>query len=365
MSILSRWLSASLGILLFCSLCSRANAGLVQVSGAKFPNSSTEGLRPVLSSAWVPEDNKDLGGFNELLPYVTPSPHQENAGTCLFMSLTGIAQWWLRHDNNITTFKPDDNFDLSARWWINQSSEKVFIGEIDNWYTDTISMFNKVGAVLNRDYRFTKGWFTGDKYEDIRATTAGAPGATYGTKINWVNQTQGLKLQIIPLPHFEKTILLSNAEKNPWAIGAAPTDIAESVKAALRIYRAPVQVVYNHQGYWHSVAIMGYNDDLSIGECPFIKESLNSFDQDPTTKKQAYKAALRKSLLRTHGCGERGVFYVRDSIYHDPDGALYHYDFSNPAGDKPYSKTIILREYDWLIHLANHITVITASPQTH
>src|SRR4051812_43128067 len=33
-----------------------------------------------------------LGGFNELIPYVLASPDQEDAGSCLYMAITGLAE---------------------------------------------------------------------------------------------------------------------------------------------------------------------------------------------------------------------------------------------------------------------------------
>ena len=98
-----------------------------------------------------------------------------------------------------------------------------------------------------------------------------------------------------------------------------------------------------------------------------MTEALSTFDEGKrnqlvvwANKNAQYKMDLLASLQRTNGCSQKGVFYVRDSIYRDPTGPVYHYDFANPAADKNYSKRIILREYDWLTHLSNHVNVITA-----
>lgn len=359
-----------------------SHAELIQIQGQKFPNSLNEGTLPVLSSALAPSNPEDLGGFNELLAYVTPSPDQEEAGTCLFMSLTGVAEWWLRRLNNVTEFHPDDDYDLSERWWINNSLWLEHTKRIENWNTDTIYMFNSTHSVLNRDYRFTKGWYL-DSENGIKPTKPNAKGAVYDTGYNWFDASDRVKPSTkIKLPKFSRKVLYEDPEENPWAIGKAPADIVDQVRTALAEQKAPVQVIYNHQGYWHSVYVIGFDDEADIGECPFIKESLSELQKEsekslteaetaPNKEEKAklkarskrmlrYKKEINASLAKTKGCTNKGVFYVRDSQYSDPSEPLYRYDLKNPSADKPYSKRIILREYDWLTHLANNVVVITA-----
>lgn len=353
-----------------------AHAKLIQVQGLKTSNSENEGPLSVKSDAFAPESIEELGGFNELLPYVSPSPDQEDGGTCLFMSTTGLAEWFLRKHNQVAQFQPDDDYNLSPRWWIHQAEESQNRQLIENWYTDTILIFNQSGSVLNRDYRFAKAWFTTIAPNQYQAATAQTPNAMYGTKINWVDGRVASKYRQVSLPRLKRQILLTHPQKNPWSIGEAPLNIVDQVKAALLTNKSPVQVVYNHLGFWHSVFIVGFDEELSIGPCPFIQQSLKSFGE-PTSlealqnksaaslkmwngKKAKYKQSLTASLQRTQGCSTKGVFYVRDSIYQDPTAPLYQYDLLNPAADRPYTKKVVLREYDWLIHLANHVTAITS-----
>ena len=52
------------------------------------------------------------------------------------------------------------------------------------------------------------------------------------------------------------------------------------------------------------------------------------------------------------GCTDKGVFYVRDSIY---DGTSQEptYNYGNGYSDR-YSQRIRTRSYNWIKYLANH-----------
>lgn len=350
------------------------------IEGRKFPNSPSEGVVAIATNGVVPLG--PLGGFNELLPFVTPSPDQEDAGTCLYMSLTGVAEWWLHRLSGTRAFIPDGALDLSERWWVNQSAGEERINSIDNAFNDTILMYNEAPGVLNRDYRFTKGWYTEDAEEELHPAPPRAPNAQYGTQFNWIDETAKVKPPTFALPKFAREIILQGKEEDPWEIGAAPADIVARVKDSLRTQKAPVQVVYNHSGYWHSVYIIGYDEEARIGDCPFtkgvLKEMKSEADsaakeagetKDPKLREEALKKEKKyrayemtlASSLATKGCGQKGVFYVRDSIYSDPSEPVYRFDLNDRSGDSPYSKRIVLRELDWIRHLANHVTVITAT----
>lgn len=61
------------------------------VSGLKFPNSHIEGVAPVWSQAMAADVGaQKLPGFSELTNYILPSPDQEDAGTCYYMSLLAL-----------------------------------------------------------------------------------------------------------------------------------------------------------------------------------------------------------------------------------------------------------------------------------
>ena len=74
----------------------------------------------------------ELQGFNELVPYVLPSPQQEDAGSCLYMSLTGIAEWWLARLNPAVSRRPNGPLDLSERHLINISENKKYQKNVQN-----------------------------------------------------------------------------------------------------------------------------------------------------------------------------------------------------------------------------------------
>lgn len=366
-------------LIIFLSSFGQAQSKYYSVFGTKYPNSISEGTTPVTSQAMAPADPYQLGGYNELIPYVTASPDQEEAGTCLFMSLTGAVEWWLHRIYN-QKFIPDGPLDLSERWWVNLSTYDKHTEKIKNWNTDTIYLFNSSAGVLNRDYRFTMGWYVEGKDDFIPATSQ-TPGAIYDAGYNWIDDTAKVKGHFVRLPTFSRKVLYADPQEDPWEMGKAPSTIVERVKQALVEEKSPVQVIYNHQGYWHSVIVLGFDDDAPTYNCPFVHESFEVFQKEEQTARQdaektrsprkrdelisrankmrLYNNKLKKAFDKT-GCQPTGVFYVRDSQYSDPTEPLYTYDFSNLQGAKPYSKRIILREYEWLQTMANNVVIIKA-----
>jgi hypothetical protein len=358
---------------------------LRQLKGLKFPNTISEGTEPVASSVWAPQDPYSLGGFNELIPYITAAPDQEEANSCLYMSLTGIAEFWLMRSQNNTRFDMDGDFDLSERWWMNQSVYTDNLKRVNNAYTDTIYLFNEEKSAFNRDYRFTKGWYKETKDDDIVKAKPGAPGAKYDAVYNWFDDTDKVKKRdLITLPKFYRDVIYKDSEENPWNIGEAPANIVEKIKESLVKYKSPVHVIYNHQGYWHAVVILGFDDNMNSNNCPFVKESQDSFQEEAdksrlraqqaksesekqdhlkrARKFDRYKRELTTSFNKNGGCKPEGVFYVRDSQYSDPTEPMYHYDLNNPSADTHLSKRIIFREYAWAQNMINHATSISIYP---
>jgi hypothetical protein len=341
---------------------------LKQVRGIKFPNSPKEGTQPILSNAIAPVRVQDLRGFNQLLPFVTPSPDQEDVNSCMLMSLTGIVEWWVHRANNQTRFVQNGPFDLSERWWMNLSTKERYTDQVSYWFTDAIYLFNSAPAASNREYPFKKGWYV-ETEEDIYPARPGQQKATYGGRYNWIDETNKVKGPFIKTPTLGRKVLLRNPEENPWAIGEAPEDIVQKVIAAFQKYQSPIQVIYNHEGYWHAVYVIGYDENMSSMNCPFTSESLASFQKevDKSTaegdikrarKFQRYIRELNEALQSGGGCNPKGMFYVRDSQYSDPSEEIYVYDPANPQANRPYSKRIVLREFDWIRTMANHVSVI-------
>lgn len=326
-----------------------------------------------------------LGGFDELVPYVLPSPNQEDAGSCLYMAVTGIAEWWLARLNPDIPRTSDGLLDLSERYTMNLANamDEDDVG-LPNWRTDTIYLFNQNHhqTVRNIDYRFTKGWYMGEAYsEHLTPVTKDTPNASYGTLFNWIDQRPEQHNNAVELPEFERRVIFADPEKNQWNIGVTPDDIVDQVKETLQKEKAPILVIYNHNSYWHAVYVIGYNDEMDNGDCAYtenfrirIDERAKELDQtaqnatDPIVKnayeiraKRAHEAKgkIETAYATQGGCtSNKGVFYIRDSIYPDTNGEIYHYDLSNPEADSVYTKKIIFKEYDWLRYFANHISVI-------
>ena len=327
------------------------------------------------------------GQFDELLPFILPSPDQEEAGSCMYMALTGIAEWWLARLNPNMSRASDGPLDLSERYLMNLGADTKNSKQLENWKTDSILLFNNANsmAALNSTYRYTKGWFkTSEKTGLIVKATPKENGAEYGTGYNWISElNQFPHNSQIRLPKFSREIIFSDPASDLWNVGVAPDNIVEIVKNKLRTEKAPVLVIYNHNSYWHAVYIVGYNDHMDNGSCAYtenFRKNLDATTDDlsgflPIRKNPFDKSTLESRLekikdtrtkleeayARHGGCtSSKGVFYIRDSIYSNADASLYDYDLKNQGEERVYTKNIVFKEYDWLYYFANHVAVITA-----
>lgn len=341
------------------------------IEGVKYSDDKTESIT---TKSLLPGPDSFLGGYNKLLPYVVEAPYQDNAGSCLFMSHTGAVEVLI---NQIKGRK----LNLSERYFMNLQKSGIGNDLIDNWRTDTIYRLNKTGKTyLNKRFRFTKGW-----YKTVNGTRVPAEveeeGAFYGTKFNWIVNLGSLsKKPKISLPKFEREVIFADPEQNQWNVGTAPSDIASRIKKAIRKNNAPVVLIYNHVGFWHATLIVGFNDNASTEGCPFIStydekmnkradEIVKEAEEAETEKEK--KKLLRKakkfrargkqvndSYLARGGCSEKGVFYVRDSIYPNEDQPLYDYDLDNEGEEEHLNAPVILRSFEWAEQLSNHATLI-------
>jgi hypothetical protein len=327
-----------------------------------------------------------LGGFDELVPYVLASPNQEDAGSCLYMATTGIAEWWLARLNPQLSRNPDGPVDLSERYLMNIAGIDENSTKLENWRTDSIYLFNNntQKSHLNKNYRYTKGWYKNSGTTNIlQAAEPNSPGAQYGTSFNWIPQLESIKAQNVRLPRFSREVLFADPENNQWNIGVAPQNIVETVKAKLIEKRAPVLVIYNHHSYWHAVYVIGFNDAMDNGNCAYTERfrervveriseleeaarNAKTDDERKTYEQRAERSREAQTKIETAyqnggGCtSTKGVFYVRDSIYPDENGPVYDYDSSLTGEEGPYTKKIVFKEYDWLRYFANHVVVVTA-----
>lgn len=306
--------------------------------------------------------------FDALVPLVQACPDQDEAGSCLYMALTGAAEMALAQANPAATRVHDGDLDLSERFLMNAGSRHA----VANWLTDSIQVFNLAGGGLrNRDYRFTKGFYEAEG-DDLRPSAAGAAGASYGTRFNWIDGlTPDLLARRIDLPRMDRRVVYEDPNHDQWATGRLADGHVEEVKRLLVSTRRPVQVLYNHFGYWHCVLVVGY-DDTRACDGGFVTrwvqytaeqadQMLASTEERERARGQRWKGyvdAVRANIDR-HGLTRgRGVFLVRDSIYEGPADDLYDYDTSRTGDEAPYAARIIERDDAWLKHLANHVVLI-------
>jgi hypothetical protein len=351
-SLLSLVFSRALGAVDFYS----ETAAEVPTQGVKFPNTPDEGDQPVMNWAWAPTQ-QGLTGYTKLVPFISPSPNQEDAGSCLFMSLTGIVEWWMNFRSAPLAISPDGPRDLSERWFMNLYSDKLYRSKVKNWRTDMIFALNAAGKIAtNRDYRFAKGWYR-NKAGEVVAAEEETPKSRYGTKYNWIDD-RDKATEFVKVPTFKREILFADSTSDQWGVGVMPDDIVARVKNVLVNRKVPVHVIYNHYGIWHAVVIVGFDDERSTFGCSMIEKARERFAKSTLRRYKAFSTALEASIEARGACNEKGVFYVRDSIYESTTEPMYVYDVSKPDAARPYSPRLVMLEYSWLTHLANHIVVI-------
>jgi len=307
-----------------------------------------------------------------LLPLVTQAPDQRDAGSCLYMALTGAAELALAQQTPQFANVHDGPLDLSERFTM--ALGVAGAAGLADWKTDGPLLLNG-GAVLNRSCRFTTGWFRPDGSDGSgpngspSAAVAGEAGARYGCYANWLAPDGLATLPRVPLPRFDRQVLFRTPTNSPWATGCLDRDAVERVKAALRRHDRPVLAIYNHYGYWHAVLLVGYDDDRPSSAAfverfvTYMREWADRYDGwgQPVKAARFRRAAddAAAGLAGPGGAGSgRGVFYVRDSIYSTPTNDLYDYDEGQTGEESPYASAIIERGYPWLMHLVNHLVLI-------
>ena len=329
---------------------------------------------------------QNLGGFDALLPYVIPSPHQEDAGSCLYMATTGIAEWWMAKLHPHVSRASGGPLDFSERYLMNIGAGPQGEASLKNWLTDSMLIFNKNGSKgsLNRDYPYTKGWhIEGNEFNE--PATADTPNAVYGTGVNWISELENLNPPTVEMPIFKREIIFAAPSKNPWSVGEAPRGIWKRGRQALITQKAPVLVIYNHHMVWHTVVIVGFHDTMANGNCAFTRSSQEFFAKEIVKLKNDVKKAqtrdakdaakaelqnaeetsqkLNESFVAGGGCSSsQGVFYVRDSWEPNPEGPLYDYDSTTKGEEGPFSNAVVFREFDWLDHFASSVVLVTVKP---
>jgi hypothetical protein len=215
------------------------------------------------ASAGNPDQNLIPKKYVDLRPYVQPAPDQGETNTCLFVAATGAIETLLNQKYDVRNPQPGDRFDLSERWTITYPNS---YGASD-WRTEAIT-------------KFQDGWTLHQNVLPFEAKTK--EGA-----VNW--DVWSMPPNFYKLP---KQVLKEKFEEFPLFIrgGKYATYVLTekdllTVKKALVQHEAPILITYNDEGWWHTILIVGYDDELK-GDCYFTPQE---------------------------ECRGRGAFFVRDS----------------------------------------------------
>lgn len=299
-------------------------------------------------------DEDEYGIVNEeLLPYVLASPNQYDAGSCLFMATTGSMEILMGQQVDEDDIGYWGETDLSERYLMN-ASDYVGNDVIDWVLSDLIYAYEDLGgSMLDRDYPFQAGYIKDGVY-GVTEATPNESGAYFSCYYSWLNHLpDDWEDMLVDTPAAERTVVFIDPDKDSnsqWAVALGDEEIIEQIKYELRTKNAPVMVVYNHFLYWHADIIVGYDDTVEYG-CPMVNQSIQYFNNNGGS---SYANQIEAHMEDEGGCREKGIFYVRDSIYDGGDDEPM-YEYSEQYGfEEKYSQRIIQRSYDWVKYLGNH-----------
>jgi hypothetical protein len=277
----------------------------------------------------------------DLSPYALASPNQLDAGSCLSMATAGAMEILMNQRLPLDQIIYKGGTDLSERYLMNVVTDVLPDGVAPYYLTDTIYTYNFFqGSMLDLDYPFIVDF-------DLNGNLTAEVNWENGLPINWQDM-------LVTTPAAERTVIFADPlrdDKSKWRVAIADQDVVDIIKYELASKNAPVVIVYNHFNYWHSDIIVGYDDNHASGGCPMVIESLKYYFR---TRKFNQVVRILSHMRKLRGCLDKGVFYVRDSIYDGgPDEPDYVYNDEIPYVGK-YSKRIIERSYNWVLYLANH-----------
>ncbi|HEY9679520.1 MAG TPA: hypothetical protein V6C76_16040 [Drouetiella sp.] len=188
-----------------------------------------------------------------LTGYMLPSPNQLGAGSCLYMSATGIGEFLLNKSKGIAHPQVGGETDLSEQWTINLAKTR----SLTNAYTDAPELLTAGGAKLDRDMPFKAYDSSSWMYE----RTIGGTGS-------------------VQIPKHQRDVLFSaGGESTQNASGVMRPEHLASIKNYLRDHESPVLFTWKAPGtnYWHADIITGYDDKTQQFT---VRDS--SFGQDQT-----------------------------------------------------------------------------------
>lgn len=319
-------------------------------------------IRPVYSAQLLLRDAQgrpsglrfkaDGDSETSLDPYVISSPNQYDAGSCVFMANTGAMEILMHQDMAPGSFTYLDDTDLSERFLMN-GHDHTTAQQVPYFITDLQYIYSSLGgSLLSNEYPFMVGYVTEDAQGNNQRANEGDEGASLSCQYNWFDDLpDSWRDNLTPTVPSDRGLIFVDPNLDQysiWKVGLMNEEVIERIKHELRTKRQPVIIVYNHYRYWHADIIYGYDDNISIGECPMVKSTLNYFDDEDPGAAETIRAAMAEQ----GGCRLGGVFYVRDSIY-DGGGDEPYYEYGEGVSDR-YSRRVTLHTYDWVKYLANH-----------
>ncbi|MBS1954867.1 MAG: hypothetical protein JST89_11815 [Cyanobacteria bacterium SZAS-4] len=184
----------------------------------------------------VQNENEITDHSFQLKGYMLPSPDQLGAGSCLYMSATGIAEYLINKSKGIVNPQVGGATDLSEQWTINLSKTV----QLGNNYTDAPELLARAGALPDSRMKF-------------RAYASSS----------WMSEPAIGGRGTEALPPFKKDVLFNGGgEGSQNAHGQMrPADL-ERIKKYLRENQSPVLFVYKPPtaNWWHANIITGYDD---------------------------------------------------------------------------------------------------------
>lgn len=241
----------------------------------------------LLSSSLYAKRTEYPSKYTELIKYVQPAPQQGHTGTCLYVASTGAIELILNKKNKIKNPVPYGPNDLSESFLIN--APFYYPSDGKSLWERIVLKFNNGFGIHIDDWPF-------DAWINFRVN-----------RQVWDDRD---------ITHFKKIYVPKiDTEKlfsfgNKWTTHVLDESHIDLIKKELWGNKSPIMVNYNHDGYWHMVLIVGYDDRLP-GSCLLI--SSDECERD------------------------LGSFYVRDSAE---------------------GMGISVRDYDWFKTLGNTAIVI-------
>lgn len=200
------------------------------------PTDQTHSARVPRTETEKPTENEITDHSFQLKGYMLPAPDQLGAGSCLYMSATGIAEYLINKSKGIVNPQVGGATDLSEQWTINLSKTV----QLGNNYTDAPELLARAGAIPDSRMKF-------------RAYASSS----------WMNEPAVGGRGTEALPPFKKDVLFNGGgEGSQNAHGQMrPADL-ERIKKYLRENQSPVLFVYKPPtaGWWHANIITGYDD---------------------------------------------------------------------------------------------------------